>query len=206
MPNKPISQHTEAFYASLPAAPNRILMQKSTSESEAHMMNETEATKWLSKSKHRPDYIDTAAMIADQAEQNIGQFFYAGSTYYEYLGTTLGTIADYREVSTGGGSGALEEKLEFSPNLDTIAVTDFVGSLTVNSIPFQSGISSIQIEISLDQGANWTSQASVAALNTYLGLNVTGDASTGTDWMLRISAIFVSTTTTVRFAIINYQR
>jgi hypothetical protein len=50
-------------------------------------------------------YADQATMIADQANQLAQYIYYDGTSYWEYLGTTVGTIADYREISGGGGGG-----------------------------------------------------------------------------------------------------
>lgn len=49
------------------------------------------------------EYSTTVAMIADQSNQDEGQIFYVAGNgfYYEYLGTTAGTIADYRIQSNG---------------------------------------------------------------------------------------------------------
>lgn len=49
-------------------------------------------------------YIDEAALLADQNKQVEGYIYYdtALDIYYEYLGTTLGTMADYRPI---GGDG-----------------------------------------------------------------------------------------------------
>jgi len=46
-------------------------------------------------------YADQAAMIADQANQLAQYIYFDGTSYWEYLGTTVGTIADYREFSGG---------------------------------------------------------------------------------------------------------
>lgn len=44
-------------------------------------------------------YASEAAMIADQANQIDKYLYFDGTSYWEYLGTTLGTIADYRLLS-----------------------------------------------------------------------------------------------------------
>ena len=41
-------------------------------------------------------YDSQAAMIADQAQQKKKWLYFDGTQYWEYLGTTIGTIADYR--------------------------------------------------------------------------------------------------------------
>lgn len=43
-------------------------------------------------------YVNQAAMIAAQGDQLSGWLYFDGSAYWEYLGTTAGTIADYRNV------------------------------------------------------------------------------------------------------------
>jgi hypothetical protein len=43
-------------------------------------------------------YANLAALIADQANQIAGYIYFDGKFYYEYLGTTLGTVADYRRI------------------------------------------------------------------------------------------------------------
>jgi hypothetical protein len=42
------------------------------------------------------EYASSALMIADQANQTGGYLYYNGQTYWEYLGTTVGDITDYR--------------------------------------------------------------------------------------------------------------
>ena len=62
-------------------------------------------------------YANFAAMIADQSSQLTSYFYYVtqSQTYYEYLGTTVGDITDYR------GGGVLEDKWKiFLSVLDTI--------------------------------------------------------------------------------------
>lgn len=44
-------------------------------------------------------YANLAAMIADQGAQEAGYIYADDKAYYEYLGTTLGTIADYRRIA-----------------------------------------------------------------------------------------------------------
>lgn len=44
-------------------------------------------------------YASLAAMIADQANQLSGWLYFDSLVYYEYLGTTVGDITDYRQVS-----------------------------------------------------------------------------------------------------------
>lgn len=51
-----------------------------------------------------PDYANQAAMIAAQASQVSGWMYHDGTSLWQYLGTTTGTIADYRQV--GGGAVA----------------------------------------------------------------------------------------------------
>jgi hypothetical protein len=41
-------------------------------------------------------YISQSVMIADQGSQLSGYLYYDGTSYWEYLGTTTGTISDYR--------------------------------------------------------------------------------------------------------------
>ena len=57
-------------------------------------------------------YADTAAMIADQGNQKQGFLYYVTDspqkTYFEYLGTTVGDLTDYR------GGGVLEETVVLS--------------------------------------------------------------------------------------------
>jgi hypothetical protein len=43
-------------------------------------------------------YVDQAAMIAAQGSQTAGLVYNIGTAYWRYLGTTLGTIADYQSV------------------------------------------------------------------------------------------------------------
>ena len=46
-------------------------------------------------------YVDQASMISDQLNQYDKFIYFDGISYWEYLGTTIGTIADYRKI---GGS------------------------------------------------------------------------------------------------------
>jgi len=45
-------------------------------------------------------YASQAAMIADQGDQLMDYIYYDGAQYWHYLGTTTGTIADYREFNS----------------------------------------------------------------------------------------------------------
>jgi hypothetical protein len=47
-------------------------------------------------------YASEAAMIADQASQTAQYIYFDGTAYWEYLGTTTPSIADYRQISGGG--------------------------------------------------------------------------------------------------------
>jgi hypothetical protein len=49
------------------------------------------------------EYVTEAAMIADQGNQLAQYIYFDGTKYWEYLGTTNGTIVDYREWTGGGG-------------------------------------------------------------------------------------------------------
>lgn len=50
-------------------------------------------------------YATTSEMIADQTNQLSGYIYKVGtSEYYEYLGTTAGTISDYQQIGGGGSS------------------------------------------------------------------------------------------------------
>jgi hypothetical protein len=58
------------------------------------------ATSAISSNPVENNYVDTAAMIADQSNQTANFFQVVNNAdYYEYLGTTAGTIADYRLLS-----------------------------------------------------------------------------------------------------------
>lgn len=62
-------------------------------------------TKQLNDQPVKATYASEAALIAAQAAQFGGYIYYIlDDAYYEYLGTTLGTMADYRLIG-GGGSG-----------------------------------------------------------------------------------------------------
>ena len=47
-------------------------------------------------------YASQALMIADQASQTAQYIYFDGTAYWEYLGTTTPSIADYRQISGGG--------------------------------------------------------------------------------------------------------
>jgi hypothetical protein len=46
------------------------------------------------------EYADQATMIADQANQLAQYIYFDGTNYWEYLGTTNGTIVDYRNITS----------------------------------------------------------------------------------------------------------
>jgi hypothetical protein len=52
------------------------------------------------------NYVDQSAMIADQGVQSDQYIYYDGTSYWEYLGTTLGTISDYRKIGNVSGSAS----------------------------------------------------------------------------------------------------
>lgn len=84
-------------------------------------------------------YVDEAAMIADQANQLSGYLYFDGLLYYEYLGTTLGTIADYRELGGGGGGGGVAsvtgDGVDNTDPLNPVISTQAV-LLESNTVPF----------------------------------------------------------------------
>jgi len=47
-------------------------------------------------------YTSQANMIADQVNQTAQYIYFDGTAYWEYLGTTTPSIADYRQISGGG--------------------------------------------------------------------------------------------------------
>jgi hypothetical protein len=67
-------------------------------------------------------YADTAAMVADQANQLSGYLYKAGVAYYEYLGTTTGDLTDYQALSAGGGSSLWTEGSGFIYRDSPVAV------------------------------------------------------------------------------------
>jgi hypothetical protein len=58
------------------------------------------------------DYGSQTAMIADQANQIADFIYFDGTAHWQYLGTTLGTIADYRPLFADSSSGVVS--LEYS--------------------------------------------------------------------------------------------
>jgi hypothetical protein len=58
------------------------------------------------------DYGSQTAMIADQANQIADFIYFDGTAHWQYLGTTLGTIDDYRPLSADSSSGVVS--LEYS--------------------------------------------------------------------------------------------
>jgi len=96
---------------------------KLTPEEQALLVHYNEGRKPVHKI-----YTDATAMYADQKKQHYGWLYRieTDDSHWEYLGTTLGTIADYKPV--GGSGGA-------TPDLQ--AVTD-VGYITTNPIHWSS--------------------------------------------------------------------
>lgn len=119
-------------------------------------------------------------------------------------------VAIYTNLAAagGGGGGSLEKEVQFASDLDTVREVTFRGTLTVSAISETAGIdaTSVALEVSDDDGATWTSQADVAAVNTWIGANVTGDGSSGTNWRLRLTATYEATITNLQSATILYTR
>jgi len=91
---------------------------KLTPEEQALLVHYNEGRKPVHKI-----YTDATAMYADQKKQHYGWLYRieTDDSHWEYLGTTLGTIADYKPV---GGSGGATPSLQ--------AVTDVGNTLTTS--------------------------------------------------------------------------
>lgn len=89
-------------------------------------------------------------------------------------------------------AGLIEEKFQFSSDLDTVRLGFLKGFIVVNSFQNSAGLSTggVTLETSDDNGATYTARASVAALNTWLLANISGDELTGDLWQIRITAVF----------------
>lgn len=66
-------------------------------------------------------YITEGDMIIDQSNQVSGSIYYAGDTYYQYLGTTNGDISDYREIMGGMKWVTVDQDVASLPNMGYIS-------------------------------------------------------------------------------------
>lgn len=90
-------------------------------------------------------YINIAAMIAAQGVQNDKEIFYvsdasadatvgSGYAYYEYLGTTAGTIADYRKLTEQESLDLVIPSNKFAISLGDNVTKDFTINHLLNDI------------------------------------------------------------------------
>lgn len=96
----------------------------------------------------------------------------------------------WAEDNFGASARALVENFQFSANIGTLRESAYEGLITVSSLQLTAGLSAIAIRTSLDNGATFTAQASVAALNAWIIANITGDTETGTPWQIELTATF----------------
>jgi len=76
-------------------------------------------------------YADRAAMIAAQGAQLSGYFYYDGLVLWQYLGTTAGTIADYRPITEEDDFTASTGSILFDVQRKYGFTTAVTGNLTV---------------------------------------------------------------------------
>lgn len=120
-------------------------------------------------------------------------------------GTTNATVAFNVEDATGddifriyddgtiiadGLSTIQERHFTFDSDLDTVREHFFRGIYEVTNAILTAGLNSISYYVSDDNGATFTSQADITAINSWITANITGDGLTGDDWILRIVGVF----------------
>ena len=119
-------------------------------------------------------YANTAAMIADQSNQLSGWLYFDGSDYWEYLGTTAGTIADYRLIGPAYPEASTSTVIDFTkPKTFGSFGTPITGAITesntnakrVVQVIFYSGASFTA------PSANWKLSDNSAAYATS-GVNI----------------------------------
>lgn len=124
--------------------------------------------------------------------------------------TITATAEDEIEVaSTGGGSGSgvQELQVQFASNLDTVVELMFTGLFTIGTTsPVTAGLTSVSYEVSLDDGTTWTAKADLAAVNTWLGINISGDGLTGTKWRLKCIGNYNGTAINMQSVTLNITR
>jgi len=78
-------------------------------------------------------YADTTTMIAGQVNQTANYIQKAGTSYYHYLGTTAGSIADYQLIGSGGGGGAVDDVFGRTGNVVAVSGDYNAGQITETS-------------------------------------------------------------------------
>lgn len=121
-------------------------------------------------------YADTAAMIVGQGNQTAQYIYNAGIEYYEYLGTTVGDITDYRLVGSGSTPDAVDvvvDDTNFTESL--VGTTNVQAALEILDNTLLFSRQSITIT-----NANATAPLTLNSATTVL--EITLDAALTQDW------------------------
>jgi hypothetical protein len=97
-----------------------------------HYWNENEWIPWQ-RPVHK-SYVSQVAMIADQSLQLKSFIYHDGSSYWEYLGTTVGDITDYRQFAGGGGTYVHPTYSPYNITLTGATVIDNIQTDTIGSV------------------------------------------------------------------------
>ena len=120
-------------------------------------------------------------------------------------GDSMFRIFDDGSIEADGLSTIQERHFIFDSDLDTVSEHFFKGVYEITNTTLTAGLSSISYFVSDDNGATFTSQADITAINSWITANITGDNLTGTDWMLRIVATFNASETKTQNAKVLYK-
>jgi hypothetical protein len=141
------------------------------------------------------DNTDYAIMSSDAKDVIISGVYCNGEIQDELINNIFVQPAQIRE-----------KELQFASNLDLIRETSFTGSLNISAVVLTAGLASVAYSVSSDDGATFTSQADIAAVNTWIDSNISGDESTGTKWRLRVTATYNASIVNMQSATIVYNR
>ena len=122
-------------------------------------------------------YISQSVMIADQGSQLSGYLYYDGTSYWEYLGTTTGTISDYRAFG-----GVVD--IGFGLSYDTqgniqLGFEDYAGNRTIQLTDWEDS-SLAEIVIKTDDGVVYQNLSKFSESQTQFYTNIYNNVGLGT--------------------------
>lgn len=83
-----------------------------------------------------------------------------------------------------------ERDFTFENDLDTVREQFLKGVITIRTAVLTAGLSSVSYQTSTDNGATYVTQANLAAMQSWINSNITGNVANGTNWQLKVIATF----------------
>lgn len=112
---------------------------------------------------------------------------------YRSMGPFWGHIPARVPMSAGGGGAPARDVFAFNSSLFTEDSKMYRGILTALSGYTSAALSGVTFEVRLDSSSSWTAQANIAAVESWIGSNVSGNSSTGTKFWIKVLASYTGT-------------